>query len=233
MTRIWQSEVDMGRRLRAAGVPLEVRADDCGAGHLPANGVFIEQIAPCTVLDLDPGGVGYVLEFCILPNLPWPFEMARVKLEVPWEDPFMHWIPDPRETSAREGKYWLPTRIPLGYERNQVINHYIGTKKRLSRGRSIAGILLGFGAFMPDDVLHGSPVSALLRISDQFDSEYSGELSLRADRVSRRPRQNKKKREPLLACPDPKRAFNRGIPLSLRKVRREEGNDEKATPDPC
>jgi len=207
MLRRWQESIDMERRLRAAGVPLEVGEDDYGNNALPANGLFITQTGDCSALELDPSGVGYMLELRIVPNFPWPFEISTIELELPWQDPFLHWIPDPLETNAKDGMYWLPTKGGLGYARNQAINHHIGSGKRFSRGRSVGGLLLGVGAFMPDDTRPGSEVPAFVRVFDQFGKEYRREISLRADRA-KRPTQLQKKgstRKSLFACPDPKR----------------------------
>jgi hypothetical protein len=217
----WQADIEMERRLRAAGVPLEVGEDDCGIAALPAYGLFITQTGECSVLELDPCGVGYILDLRIVPNLPWPFEISALELELPWQDSFLHWIPDPLETFAKDGMYWVPTKEPLSYSRDQVINHYIGTGKRLSRSRSLGGLLLGVGALMPDSVLHGGEVPALVRISDQFGKHYSTVLCLRASRMSEARRaelQHKKAaRKPLFACPDPEQPTTTAVPAVARK----------------
>jgi hypothetical protein len=206
MQRNWQGDVEMERRLRAAGVPLEVGEDDCGMA-LPANGLFIRQTGECLAFDLDPCGVGYILDLRIAPNFPWPFEISTLKLDLPWEDSFFHWIPNPLETCAKEGMYWFPTKDPLGFSYAQGINHHIGSGTRFSRGRSIGGLLLGVGSFMPDSIHQGSEVPAFVRVFDQFGKEYASAFSLRADRANRRTRLQEKRstRKPLLACPDPKR----------------------------
>jgi hypothetical protein len=176
MERKWQADIEMERRLRAAGVPLEVGEDGGGIAALPAYGLSMTQTGECSVFDLDPCGVGYTIELRIVPNLPWPFEIS-------WENSFLHWIPDPRESGAKDGMYWFPTRDPLGYPRDQVINHLVGAGKRFSRGCSFGGLLLGVGASMPDTILQGSEVPALVRISDQFGKQYSSAFSLRASRM--------------------------------------------------
>jgi hypothetical protein len=107
--RKWQADIEMERRLRTAGVPLEVGEEDRGSDFLPANGLFITQTGECSVFDLDPCGVGYILELRIVPNFPWPFELSALELDLPWQDSYLHWIPDPLETCAKDGMYWLPT----------------------------------------------------------------------------------------------------------------------------
>ncbi len=212
MRRKWQAETELERRLRAAGVPLEVGEDDRGSDFLPSNGLFITQAGECSVLELDPCGAGYILDLCIVPNFPWPFEISALALDLPWQDSFLHWIPDPLETLAKDRMYWLPTREPRGYSRDEVINHHIGSGKRFSRGRSLKGLLLGFGAFMPESVLHGGEVPASVRISDQFGKHYSFGLCLRATRMSAARRaelqQKRAARRPLFACPDPEKPTN-------------------------
>jgi hypothetical protein len=209
MRRKWQEDIEMQRRLRAAGVPLEVVGDDCGIDALPANGLFMTQTGECSVFDLDPCGVGFILELRIVPNFPWPFEISTLELDLPWQDSFLHWLPDPIDTRAKDLMYWFPTSDRLRFPRNQAINHHIGSSKRFSRGCSIGGLLLGVGAFMPDDIRHDSEVPAFVRVFDQFGKRYTRPFSLRASRMSpsRRTRLQQKKatRVPLLACPDPKR----------------------------
>jgi hypothetical protein len=209
MERKWQADIEMERRLRAAGVPLEAGEDDGGIGALPAYGLSITQTGECSVFDLDPCGVGYTIELRIVPNLPWPFEISTIELALPWEDSFLYWIPDPRESDAKDGMYWFPARDPLGYPRDQVINHLVGAGKRLSRGRPFGGLLVGVGAYMPDTILQGSEVPVLVRMSDQFGKQYSSAFSLRASRMdaSRRTQLQEKRatRKPLFACPDPEK----------------------------
>jgi hypothetical protein len=207
----------MERRLRAAGVPLEVGEDDCGINAVPANGLFITRTGDCSAIELDPSGVGYILDLRIVPNFPWPFEISTVELELPWTDSFLHWIPDPLETDAKDEMYWLPTKGGLGYARNQAINHHVGSGKRFSRGCSIGGLLLGIGAFMPDDIRPGSEVPAFVRVLDQFGKEYTREISLRVERANRRTRLQKKgsTRKSLLACPDPERSVKKSAAASL------------------
>jgi hypothetical protein len=158
--------------------------------------------------------VGYTIELRIVPNLPWPFEISTIELALPWEDSFLHWIPDPRGTDAKDGMYWFPTRDPLGYPRDQVINHLVDAGKRFSRGRSFGGRLLGVGAFMPDTILQGSEVPALVRISDQFGKQYSRAFSLCASRMTARRRtelqEKRATRKPLFACPDPEKPTKPG-----------------------
>src|ERR1700733_4435993 len=103
--------------MRAAGVPLDVEEDDSESAVRPANGVFIHQKGECLALDLSPSPTGYLLDVCIVPNLPWPMEMVSVKLEIPWEDALFQWLPDPLESDAKYGMYWLPTEGSLGYTR--------------------------------------------------------------------------------------------------------------------
>jgi hypothetical protein len=204
MERKWQADIEMEGRLRAAGVPLDAGEDDGGIAALPAYGLSIMQTGECSVFDLDPCGVGYTIELRIVPNFPWPFEISTLELDLPWEDTFLHWLPDPLETYAKDGMYWLPTREPLGYPRDQVINHLVGAGKRFSRGRSFGGLLLGVGAPMPDTILQGSEVPALVRISDQFGKQYSSAFSLRASRRTQL-QEKRATRKPLFACPDPEK----------------------------
>lgn len=210
MERKWQADIELVRRLRAAGIPLEADEDDVGIAALPTYGLTIMQTGECSVFDLDPCGVGYILDLRVVPNVPWPFELSALELDLPWQDSYLHWILDPLETFAKDGMYWLPNKESLGYPRDQVINHLVGTGKQISRGRSFGGLLLGVGAFMPDTILQGSEVPALVRISDQFGKQYSSAFSLRASRMdaTRRTQLQEKRatRKPLFACPDPEKS---------------------------
>ena len=197
-----QGDIELARRMRAVGVPLELpEDDDSKVTQPPAKGISIQHNAEGIAEAIGDTSTGYILDVCIIPNVPWPIEIARVVLHLPWDDPFFQWIPDPSERGAE--MYSLPG-TSLHYGRDQVINHRIGQGQALSPGRSLSGILLGCGMDMPRTVLHGSEIPAFLHIFDQFGREYSAGMPLRVHRLNVPARPRKSARKPLFSCSDSK-----------------------------
>lgn len=196
----WRADLEMARRMRAAGVPLELDDDNCG-DRPPAKGLSIERNAEGMAEAIGDTSTAYVLDVFIVPNLPWPVEIASANLHLPWDDPHFQWIVDPSGNGGHDGMYSVPGTC-LSYPRDQIINHFIGCGHALTQGRSLSGMLLGLGMDMPKTVLHGSEVPAFLCIFDQFGREYSAAMPLRAHRV-RASGPKKSARKPLFSCPDP------------------------------
>ena len=197
----WREDTELVRRMRAAGVPLELE-EEKSAVTPPAIGLSIERNAEGIAEAIGESTTGYILDVCIVPNVRWPIEIASATLQLPWDDRHFQWIRDPQESSAQDGMYWLPG-TSLYYPRDQVINHLIGCGHALQQGRSLSGILLGQGQAMPKTVLHGNLIPAFVHIFDQFGREYSAGIPLRADRLSIRPRR-KSTRGPLFSHPEAK-----------------------------
>jgi hypothetical protein len=196
-----KEDLELLRRMRAAGVPLELNDDDRAGTCPPAIGLSIEWNAVGIAQEIGTISTGYIVDMYIVPNLPWPVEIRSAVLDLPWADPHFQWICDPAENGAKYGMYWLPG-TDLGYSRDRIINHIIGSGKALTRGRSLSGILLGHGMRMPESVSHGNEVPAFLRVFDQFGREFSAAMPLRADRLSSKSQTRKSKRKPLFSCPD-------------------------------
>lgn len=118
----WREDTEMARRMRAAGVPLELDEDKREITP-PANGLSIERNAEGIAEAIGETSTGYILDVYIVPNVPWPFEIARATLQLPWDDPNFQWIRDPRENGAQYEVYSLPG-TSLYYPRDEVINHF-------------------------------------------------------------------------------------------------------------
>jgi hypothetical protein len=198
-----QQDIDLARRMRAQGIPVEIPVDDYEPGHGdPPVGLILRQQGSSDAYELPFNRTGYVLDVEIIPNFPWPFELSAVELAVPWDDQLIEWLPDPQETRAPYGMYWLDSEnSAISYEREFVINHHIG--HTLTRGRSLRGLLLGIGRAMPADVRHGAEVAAFLNVFDQFDRKYSCGITFWVDRSEQLYKPKRKKpRVPLFTSID-------------------------------
>src|SRR5712692_9385447 len=94
----------LARRIRAAGIPIGIEEDDEKGRHHEASELLIRQVGgvvESSAADLDCGGTRYVIFVRITSNLPGRFAISSFELELPWMDPFFHWLDDPVEIGAR------------------------------------------------------------------------------------------------------------------------------------
>ena len=215
-----EERADLLRRLRAAGVPLPFY-EDHEDGR--ACGLRIRQFGAeilSTAFDLGYCGTGYTIAARITINRP-AFAISHFGLQLPWENSYVWWLEDPVETGARWNRYWFPANGP-NFDRSEVINHHADVRRMLPRGKTLEGLLLGVGdAPIPDHFVHGNTVPAFVTVTDQYDRDYSGPVSLRVDRTQTLLRRTRKEapRKGLLDSPDrePGRA---PLPESGRPVKR-------------
>jgi hypothetical protein len=192
----------LARRMRAQGILLDIPEDDSEIGRSSAIGFYIIQNGKCEILPLDEFQSGDSFDLHIASNVSWPFEISKVEAEFPWGNVPINWLPEPDGRDIGPVGYRFPSELPLEYERTIVINHYVGSHRKLRRGSTASGLLLGIGERAPEDA--GSPVSAFVYVYDQFDRKYEANLLVFIQRWDGgiRPNPKKEQRKSLLECPD-------------------------------
>lgn len=183
---------DLTRQLVAAGVLTE-DVEDYGNTHPAPPGLLISQVGgvvESTAFDLDGGyGTGFILPVHVAVDLA-AFKFLGWKLDLPWEDPQFQWLTDPSEYTSSDEMYQFPSCQRLKYPRDEVINHC----RLLQRGRSLGGLLLGFGfESIPDSYHHGATIDASLVLIDEMRRGFSTPVQLWADRSAKLNRQRRKK----------------------------------------
>jgi hypothetical protein len=186
--------------LQRGGIPLDegvlerIRAASRGLS-IYQTGTLLET----SVFDLKSGGSGYMLSIAIHNDSNRPIRLHEIRLEMLWHDTEFRWIDDPRRASPRKYTYSFPPSESLEFERDVVLNHYIGGAGQLNPGASIEGLLLGMGESpIPDEYRDRQLLPMRLLVLDRRGRQYASHLKLYVSRRSRN-RVEKGPRQPLLS----------------------------------
>lgn len=198
--------LELARRLRAAGIRIHIPEDEPEAPPAPPEGILVYQAGGVTEsLAFDfYGGAGFIVSLIITPNLSG-FSISAFHLELPWEDT-IQWLSDPLDNNAASTGYRFGGQGGLEFDRDQVLNHHADIRRIIPRGVSLSGLLLGFGSgSIPDRFRHGAMIPAFISITDQYMCKSRSPVTLWADRSARlspatRPTRRRKR---LFECPDP------------------------------
>jgi len=198
-------DLNLARRIDAAGVRIYIEEDDPEGSCVPPDGLLVYQRggeADSSVFDFF-GGTGVMMDLLITFNLPG-FAISAFGLELPWTDE-VTWLEDPRETGDRSDVYRFGRNV-LEFDRSLVLNHSADVRLIRPRGSSIRGYLLGTAAEpVPDQFRHGTMIPAFVVVFDQFGNRHRSAISLWSDRSQSRLRHSgvKPKRGGLFDHPDP------------------------------
>ncbi len=170
-----QRRIDLARRLRAVGVPLEIDVDDGECGLLMCQ--IGEALDGCA-FRTKYGGAGYTVNMRITINRP-DFAISSIDLELPWSDPSISLLEDPNKTGDPHGEYCFPGETAYRFHRSLVINHYADVTHMRSRGATFQGFLLWAGMNpIPDDWPLWKKIPAFVVVYDQFDITYRYSVTL-------------------------------------------------------
>lgn len=198
--------LELARRIRAAGILIDIPEDDPDAPSVPLEDVLIRQtggVVESAAFDF-AGGAGFTVSLVVTINVR-SFAISAFELEVPWGDT-VRFLEDPLEINGTSEIYRFGGRYQLEFHRNEVLNHHADVRRILRRGSSLTGLLLAIGGQgIPDEFRHGTDIPAFVIVYDQYNWEHRSPISLWADRSAKlRPAANPKaKRRRLFECPDP------------------------------
>lgn len=204
-SKMQPENLELARRIRAAGILIDVREDNICAPPIPRQGVFIYQtggVPESSAFDWF-GGTGFIVSLKITVNQP-AFAISAIELEVPWGD-WVRLLQDPQRVDCDSRAYQFGGWPCLEFDREDVLNHHADVRRLIRCGSSIEGLLLGTGSrSIPDEFQHGASIPAIVTIYDQYMNKYRSSVSLWADRSEklRRAAHPKPKRKRLFECPD-------------------------------
>ena len=174
-------------------------------------------VSDSMIFDLPNHRAGFILDIEILNLRSTTIYLLDLELQLPWEDPWFQWLPDPgtqnRQAKIALGKklkrprmqspprYGFPSSEGPEYSRNQVLNHYLAENGKLTQ-KPMRGVLLAIGARMPDGLSHGSPLKASLVLRDVEGTAHRHAVTFCVDRravTPKRATQNLGLFEPSLA----------------------------------
>ena len=186
-------------RLLAAGCPVPCEPEPAGQSDL-----MFEVLRPLenTVLEVRyRGGTEYIFYGRISNNSYRHLEMFDLRCRLPWEDPYLTWLPP--YPSQPEHYRQLGGRT---FPRESVMNHRLG--EGLGPGASVEGFLLAcsMDTLIPDDFPHGTQVPVEIEIVDQFGRSNTSTLECHVDRSERLVKSRAQRSEPhvSLFAQDPK-----------------------------
>jgi hypothetical protein len=200
-----QRRIELARRLQAVGVPLEVDGDDRERGLVMRQ--FGEELGS-HAFSTKYGETGYAVCMSMTFVLPG-LAISSIDLELPWSDPSISLLEDPRETGNPYGEYCFPDGTSYGFHRSAVINHYVDVTRMRSPGETLQGFLLWTGKNpIPDDWPLWKKIPAFVVVYDQFDVPHRYPVTLYDTRTKKSLplEQRKSTRKPLFECRDPKPA---------------------------
>jgi hypothetical protein len=115
--------------------------------------------------------------------------VINLELRTPWNDGFFQWL-TPIEMNAGRRRSYKVYRFPghrLEFAYDEVINHHLMARRKLSGKRLLEGFLLGIGGLMPAELRHGQRIDIPLVITGADNVEHTEILDLWTDRLVPRP----------------------------------------------
>jgi hypothetical protein len=171
-------DLDLARRMRTAGVPMDAGAFAEALVVRQEGGPFANSVA-LSYLTTTQIGTIIILHIKMIGNIETTFVLSGVELYLPWKDTPINLLPDPADPSAPE-IYKFGRYNASQYDKSQVI---FQSGKTLRRGQPLEGYLLAVDPEpVPSEIRHRTDVTAKLTIFDQFDQGYSYDVVLRVDR---------------------------------------------------
>jgi hypothetical protein len=182
------------RRIRNAGRPIHIPADDGETRCIPSEDLLVRQtggLIESSAFEWG-AGAGFKINLVVTSKVS-AFAVSHIELELPWKQTYFYWLEDPLVTDGRSKCYRFGGSGGLEFERDLVINHRLEVTRPFSAGESAKGFLLGFGHdSIPEDFSQGKMIGAFLVLYDQFARPYRAPVALWADRTTRnlRPRRS-------------------------------------------
>ena len=160
------------------------------ASGAESRGLSIYQtgtLPETSVFDLKSGGSGYMLSVAIHNDSTRRIRLYEFRSEMLWHDTEFRWLDDPRRASPRKYTYSFPPSDSLEFERDVVLNHYIGGAGQLNPGASIEGLLLGMGESpIPYEYRDRQLLPMRLLVLDRGGRQYASHFKLYVSRRSRK-----------------------------------------------
>jgi|HubBroStandDraft_1064217.scaffolds.fasta_scaffold12956_4 hypothetical protein len=195
-------DLDLARRIRAAGSTIHIAEDDDPSPSIPSDRLLVRQtggqMESCAIEC--SGGTAYIINLVITSKLA-SFAISAFGLQTAWPQEYFRWLEDPLMIDGHSPRYRFGVREVQEFEREHVINHCADVRQILPVGHSVSGFLLGIGyESIPEQFRHGTMIPAFVLIYDQFGRKHRSAVELEAVRNLARPRVPR--RSTLLDRPD-------------------------------
>jgi hypothetical protein len=195
-----ESDLRIAQRLQASGVPLAVDGFDERVKVIQDTVRLSQRITSYFII---PGSLGLKIEcyITIVGNSSEPFRLNGFQVRLPWKEGLAILLQDPADYFAPQ-IFKFPGENSGGYGRSDVI---VQSHRTLTFGRSTSGWLLAWdNQPIPEGFRHGSELSIILDVIDQFDNAHPRELRLMVDRLAERtpPKPRVSRHRSLFAKPD-------------------------------
>jgi hypothetical protein len=165
--------------------------------------VEIEQVGGILeshIFQLEDRRVACIADIVVTNQTSKTINLIDVELRTPWDHRLVEWVkPFQVEVTPLQVKlqgrakrknpfvYEFPGEPALRFAYEEVINHHLLERKRLTGGRPLEGLLLGIGGFMPDNLLHGDSLEMPLTIIGADHAEYTATIHFWTERLYARP----------------------------------------------
>ena len=154
------------------------------------GGLFVSQI-----FQLHDRRVACMPDIAVTNQTSRTIDVIGVELKTPWDNKPVDWLtPYPVKLQGRPKRessclvYQFPDEPGLKWEYHEVINHHLLATKKLPGKRRLAGLLLGVGGSMPDNLVPGRLLELSLTIIGSDHVEYCEPIRLWTEwRQTRRP----------------------------------------------
>lgn len=186
-------QLSYARRIRNAGRPIHIPADDGETRSIPAEDLRVRQtggIIESTAFDFG-AGTGFKIYLIVTSKISG-FAVSRIDLELPWMQSYFQWLEDPLVIDGPSQCYRFGGDKSFEFRRELVINHRLEVTRPFTAGESAKGFLLGIGYDpIPEKFSQGKMIPAFLIFYDQFSRPYRVPIELWANRTTKnlRPRQ--------------------------------------------
>lgn len=182
-----KGDLDLARRIRAAGRLIYIAEDDGEVPRIPSNALRVYQTGgefESSAFDWG-SGAGFKIYLVITNNRPG-FAISAFELDLPWKKTHFQWLEDPIVHDSKSPCYRFVGNDILEFERSEVINHFADVTQTLSAGQSVKGFLLGYGYDpIPGQFEHGSVIPVFVNIYDQHGHKRQSPVKLWADRTKK------------------------------------------------
>ena len=184
--------LELAQRLRASGVEIDIPGQDKLRSR---SDLEIAQCGEAMIMELDPG-VAYIIDLKIANQSGRRIYPVEVKLTLPWNDNFFHWL-DFQPITERP-----PRGRPVSYEgyhitgsrgyvirKDESLNHVLlDSDCGLAAGRSVRGTLIARGDHPVTDKGNGEWVNGLLTIETSDGAPNSQEVQMVVNKMASPPR---------------------------------------------
>ena len=187
------------RRIRNAGRPIHIPADDGTTPGIPSEDLRVRQtggLIESSAFDWG-AGAGFKIYLVVTSKISG-FAVSHIELEPPWKQSYFQWLEDPLVIDGPWRCYRFCGNSNLEFKRELVINHRLQVTRPFSAGESAEGFLLGFGYDpIPARFSQGEMIPAFLVLYDQFARPYRTSVELTVDRTTKnlRPRRSSARRK--------------------------------------